>query len=491
MSMPEEAEEMSSRVYRLCLDPSDNQLEDLCRHAGTARWAFNFALDQKTTAHRRWREQVDALIATGIDETTAKKSIKISIPNKPAVQKLHNQVKGDSRKGMEGVSPWWHEVSTYAFQSAFLDADIAWSNWLSSLSGKRKGRKVGYPRFKKKGRARDSFRLYGFRPMPIEGYRRVVLPKIGSVRLHDSAKRVVRAIKKGGLLKAISVVRSGQRWYVNLLVQSAHAEVAPTRRQKAAGVVGVDLGVKVLAALSVPVEGLSDTGGLVVNSRPLRTSSRQLRRAQKALSRTQKGSVRRKKAVAKVGRLHHLVGERRKTVLHTLTKKLTTGFSVVAIEDLNVSGMMRSAKGTVETPGRNVRQKSGLNRSLADASFGEIRRQLDYKSTWYGSKVIAIGRFEPTSQTCSSCGWRNSSLTLKDRTFHCEVCDLILDRDVNAARNIAALAVASDRGETQNARRGTISPELAQASSVEARRPLHERPPPESDLRAIPTRTPP
>jgi putative transposase len=482
------SEDAELRAYRLCMNPTSSQEEDFFRHAGAARWAFNFALDKKIGAHREWRAQVDALVAGGLTEDVARKKVKVPVPTKPTVQKMHNQVKGDSRTDTEGVSPWWHEVSTYAFQSAFIDADVAWKNWLESFSGKRKGRRVGYPRFKSKHRSRDSFRLYGFRSVPLEGYRRLLLPRIGSVRLHDSSKRLVRALRRGGTVKAITVARSGHRWYACVLVQSATAEVSPTRRQRANGTVGVDLGVKVLAAASVPVPGVSDEAGLVTNTRPLKSGTRKLRRAQQALSRTAKGSQRRKGAARRVGKLHHLVGERRATALHTLTKRLTTGFEIVAIEDLNVTGITRSAKGTVESPGRNVRQKAGLNRSLSDASFGEIRRQLAYKGDWYGARVVVIDRFAPTSKTCSACGWRDPNLTLADRTFHCESCGLSLDRDVNAARNIAALAVASDRGDTLNGHGGEVSPGLARAHSGEVPRPL--RSPRESDLPAIPTNPP-
>jgi putative transposase len=168
-----------------------------------------------------------------------------------------------------------------------------------------------------------------------------------------------------------------------------------------------------------------------------------------------------------VARLHHLTALRRATALHTLTKQLATGWETVALEDLNVAGMTRSARGTVDQPGRNVRQKSGLNRGILDASFAEIRRQLTYKTSWYGSRMVVIDRWAPTSKTCSVCGWRNPSLKLSERTFSCHGCGLAIDRDINAAINIAAdaadnamwqTAVASGIGETQNARRGDVSP---------------------------------
>ncbi|WP_331740387.1 transposase (plasmid) [Streptomyces cyaneofuscatus] len=182
---------------------------------------------------------------------------------------------------------------------------------------------------------------------------------------------------------------------------------------------------------------------MVPNPRHLATDTRRLTHAQRALSRTTKGSARRRKAAQRVAKLHHRIAERRATYLHTLTKQLTTRYATIAIEDLNVRGMSASARGTVEQPGRKVRQKAGLNRSILDMAPAEIRRQLDYKIRWNGSRLAVCDRYFPSSKTCSACGWQNPRLTLTDRTFICEPCGLTIDRDLNAARNIAAHADAA------------------------------------------------
>ncbi|WP_447643512.1 RNA-guided endonuclease InsQ/TnpB family protein [Nocardioides zeae] len=154
-------------------------------------------------------------------------------------------------------------------------------------------------------------------------------------------------------------------------------------------------------------------------------------------------------------------------VLHQVTKRLATGWAVVGVEDLNVAGLTASARGTSNAPGRNVAAKAGLNRGILDRAFGELRRQLAYKTSWYGSEPRVIDRWAPTSQVCSACGRRDPSLLLSQRTYRCPTCGLVMDRDVNAARNIAQLvvdpaawhaAVASGSGETSNARRGRVSP---------------------------------
>lgn len=200
--------------------------------------------------------------------------------------------------------------------------------------------------------------------------------------------------------------------------------------------------------------------------RHVRRAEKRLTKAQRALSRARKGSARRAKARQRVARLHHELAVRRGTALHTVTKELATRFATVAIEDLNVLGMTSSARGTVEVPGTRVRQKAGLNRAILDVAPGELRRQLDYKTSWYGSRLAVLDRWWPSSKTCSACSWQNPRLALADRTFHCDSCGLRIDRDTNAARNIAAHAVLDathpaaqvvpGRGETENARGAPI-----------------------------------
>ncbi|MDW8478403.1 RNA-guided endonuclease TnpB family protein [Streptomyces scabiei] len=475
------------RAFRFALDPTPTQVEALTRHAGAARWAFNHALGMKVAAHQQWRRDVDELVDQGVTEAQARKTVRVPVPTKPGIQKHLNQIKGDSRAGglPDGVygperpCPWWHEVNTYAFQSAFIDADHAWKNWLDSLRGTRAGRRVGYPQFKKKGRAREAFRLHHDVKRPtirLEGYRRLLLPRVGSVRLHESAKRMGRPISRGqAIVQSVTVSRAGHRWYASVLCKvTTELPERPTQRQRSRGRVGVDLGVKHLAVLSQPLEPDNAATAFVTNPRHVRKAERRLAKAQQALARTEKGSARRGKARQRVARLHHEVAVRRSTVLHAMTKQLATRFAEVAIEDLNVDGMTRSARGTLAKPGRLVRQKASLNRAILDAAPAELRRQLTYKTGWYGSTLAVLDRWWPSSKTCSACGWQNPRLTLADRTFQCANCTLTIDRDLNAARNIAAHAVPNDqpvapgRGETQNARGAPVRPSSPRAGRLEA-----------------------
>lgn len=387
------------RAYRFALDPTNAQLESLAQHAGAARWAFNHALAQKLEALRRRQLQIDELVTLGIPEKEARRQATVKIPSKQTVQKGWNQLKGDDRDGNPGVCSWWRSVSTYAFQAAWEDVDRAWKNWLDSLAGKRAGRRVGAPRFKKKGRSRDSFRLHHDVKRPTirpDGYRRLIMPRIGSVRLHESAKRLCRMLDRGGVVQSVTVSRGGNRWYASVLVKEPFEAPEPTRRQVDAGTVGVDLGVHHLAALS--------DGTLVDNPRHLRKARRRLLKAERKLARTEKGSNRRRKAAARLGRIHHQVAEQRAAHLHQLTKRLAADWRVVAVEDLNVAGMTTSARGTIENPGRNVRAKAGLNRSILDAAPGEFRRQLTTKLPGTGASSPCATAGSPPARRARPAG---------------------------------------------------------------------------------------
>ncbi len=457
------------RAYRFALDPTASQLDALAQHAGAARWAYNYALAVKDETWRRRSLQIDELVTLGYSEKRARKLATVKVPSKAGVQHQWNQLKGDDKYGHPGICPWWRAVSTYAFQSAFKDADQAFQNFFDALSGKRAGRPVGLPRFKKKGRARESFRLHHDAKNPtirLDGYRRLRMPRLGSVRLHDSGKRLSRALDRGGIVQSVTVSRGGKRWYAAVLVDEPditpgrETQRGPSHRQKANGRVGVDLGVKHLAALS--------TGEVIDNPRHLDRSRRRMVRLQRELSRRQgpdkrtgrKASNRWRRTRAELSKLQQHIAEQRAAHLHQITKDLCTRFAEVAIENLNVAGMTSSAKGTAEAPGRNVRAKSGLNRQVLDAAPGEFRRQLEYKASWYGATIAYADRFAPTSKACSACGAVKTKLRLSERVYTCDGCGHTVDRDVNAAVNIAAVAVpvAPDRGDTENARGPGVSP---------------------------------
>lgn len=448
------------RAYRFCLDPTPAQRQTLARHAGASRKLYNERLAVLVDGHRRYLQEVAFLTyIDGVDEAGARALLKkrggVRTPSvfdqakaelTPRVGEHRERAKADP----EADDAWMHLINRHAFTSGMHNAQKAWDNWQASIRGARAGARVGYPRFKKKGRARESFTISHDAKKPgirLATYRRLRLPTIGEIRLHDSGKRLCRAVARGdALIKSVTVSRHGHRWYASVLVAQQQSLPGQSRRQRAAGIVGVDLGVKVTAALS--------TGELVPNPRVKASLAARIAKTNRALARVQKGSNRRARLVSRLGRLHHLEALERARHAHALTKRLATGWADIAIEDLNVSGMTRSARGTVEKPGRNVRAKAGLSRSILDVAPAELRRQLEYKTSWYGSRLHVVDRWAPTSKTCSECGWVKPKLSLAERVFTCGDCGLVMDRDHNAARNIAALAAVPTEGGDVKARGG-------------------------------------
>lgn len=371
----------------------------------------------------------------------------------------------------KGGSPWWQEVNTYCFASGFARAERAWKNWMDSCTGARAGRRVGYPRFKAKGRARDSFTLYHNVATPgirLDGYRRLTLPKLGTVRLQDSGKRLARLIDRDqAVVQSVTVTRGAHRWYASVLVKVQQViPDRPTARQRAGGLVAVDLGSRQLAALSCRLDQSDPDSTTVDHPRHLQRSLPLLAKAQRAFARTEKGSKRRSKAADRIARIHHRVALRRATTLHGLTKRLATGFSQVAIEDLSLADMTASARGTIAEPGANVKVKARFNRHLLDAGLGELRRQLVYKTGWYGSTLIVLDKAEPVASTCTKCGERDPSSKPADTRFTCRLCGHVAARHENSVANILNAGrrqiamVASGTGETLNARGASVRPSV-------------------------------
>ncbi|WP_182545370.1 RNA-guided endonuclease InsQ/TnpB family protein [Halosaccharopolyspora lacisalsi] len=220
------------------------------------------------------------------------------------------------------------------------------------------------------------------------------------------------------------------RWYVTFAVDTDEPEPQPPTGEA----IGVDLGVKDFAVLS--------TGETIANPKHLDRKARNLARYQRRMARKQRGSNNRRKAKRKVARAHRKVRHARQDFLHRTTTNLVRRADTIAIEDLHVDGMTSSARGTTEQPGRNVKQKAGLNRRILDAALGEFRRQLEYKTTRVGTTLVVVDRWYPSSKTCSACGHLLSNLKLSVRHWTCPDCRTRHDRDHNAAKNILAAGQA-------------------------------------------------
>ena len=322
-------------------------------------------------------------------------------------------------------APWWRENSKEAANTGLDALAKGLSNWVKSRKGARKGRKVGFPKFKSKDRATPRFAYTTGAFGLIEGDPKALrLPKIGRVHcMEDVAERVGDA-----RVLRMTVSKRAGRWYAALTVER---DDKPVTKPPKGGAVGIDLGIKTLATLS--------DGTVIENPRALAASERRLKKAQKALSRKVKGSRRRAKARAKVARLHARVANQRLDAMHKLTTWLASTFSHISVEDLNTAGMARNRR---------------LAKAVSDAAFGEFRRQLDYKTARTGARLHIVDRWYPSSKTCSKCGRVKVKLSLNERVYRCDGCGLSIDRDLNAAVNIL---VAGSAPETLNARGGDTS----------------------------------
>ena len=333
---------------------------------------------------------------------------------------------------------WWSQNSKEAYNMALHGLARGFSNWSKSCKGQRKGKRVGFPKFKSKNTvARFAYSTHFTAPTAGDPYG-LKLPRIGRVHCMENVHERVA----GARLIRITVSRRAGRWYASLTVDREPAAPASASAPKR-GAVGVDLGVKSLATLS--------DGTVIPNPRALNAGLRALRKAQKALSRKVKGSVRREKAKGRVARLHARVSDVRADAMNKATTMISNTYGTVCIEDLNVAGMLKNRH---------------LARSVADAALGEFRRQLEYKTARTGAVLRVVDRWYRSSKTCSGCGVVKAKLSLAERTFNCDACGLSIDRDLNAAINIQ---VAGSAPETLNARGEDVRRAVGNAVHGEAR----------------------
>ncbi len=414
-----------TQAYRYALDPTPRQQGALASHCGAARRAYNWGLDLvKERLNQR---------AAGLD---------VEVPwTLPALQREWNRAKHQ-------VAPWWPENSKEAYKSGLDALAGALKNWSDSKAGRRAGRRMGFPRFKAKRRTRPSCRFTtgAIRVEPDRHH--VVLPRLGRIRTHESTRKLARRLENGtARILAATVSCTADRWNVSFTVEvqrriPEHARIG--------GVVGIDVGIRHLAVLS--------TGRVIPNPQPLDQAQARLRRLNRQLARRhgprapdgthQTPSSGWRQTRRRLARAHARVVCIRRDSLHKLTSELAVSHGMIVVEHLNVAGMARNRH---------------LARAVSDAAFAELRRQLTYKCQWYGSVLVTADRWYPSSKTCSACGAAKAKLPLSARAFQCDACELVLDRDLNAARNLAALVndvVAGSGPETRNARGADRKPRL-------------------------------
>lgn len=409
------------QAYRFGLDPTPAQQARLRSHCGGQRYAYNWGL---------------AAVKANLDQRVAEKSYGIPAEaltplmswSAYGLRKVWNQAKHE-------VAPWWADNSKEAYSSGLAHLSVALQNWDDSKRGKRRGPKIRFPRFKGKRAGMSCRFTTGAFGLAGPGRRQVKLPRIGVVRTHESTRKLARHVERGtARIRSATVSHQGGRWFVSLSVQITRHDPPPAEPETA---VGVDLGVKSLAVLS--------TGEVVANPMHLELAQRKLRRLQRQAARRigpdqctgQKPSKRWRKTQARIAKLHTRIANARRDGLHKLTTRLVRTHGAIVVEDLNVTGMMANRR---------------LARRIAGVGMGELRRQLTYKTAWANVHLHIADRWYPSSKTCSDCGAVKTKLPLHVRMFHCQHCDLQLDRDLNAARNLAALVEASSPscGATRN-----------------------------------------
>ena len=393
--------------FRFTLDPTEEQARALARHFGARRKAYNWTVATV-------KSDIEAWHATGVQ--TAKPSLRL-------LRKRWNSVKDEVCVNTETRQVWWPECSKEAYADGIAGAVDAYWNWQTSRAGTRAGNRVGFPRFKRKGRDADRV-CFTTGAMRVEPDRRhVTLPVIGTVRTHENTRRIERLIGAGrARVLAIAVRRNGTRLDASVRVLLRRPQRPGVARPGSR--VGVDVGVRRLATVANECGEVIER---VPNPRPLDTALKELQHVCRARSRCAKGSRRYRERTTEISRLHRRVNDVRTHHLHVLTTRLAQTHGRIVVEGLDAAGMLRQ-KGLLGARARR--------RGLSDAALGTPRRHLSYKTSWYGSHLVVADRWFPSSKTCHACGHVQDIGWAEH--WQCDSCSAPAhQRDDNAAVNLA------------------------------------------------------
>ena len=365
------------RAYKTKLTLNNAERTWCLQCAGAARWCYNWGLAAMEDAYAEGR--------------------KTSVL---AEKKRLNAVKDE-------VAPWLRDLPYAVLQEAFGNLDAAYKNFFRRV---KKGGKPGFPKFKSRKHPRQSFRLRGG---IVATDTKIKMPRIGWLRLAEHGylprRKDIRVLSA-----SISTQDHGATWYVSLQAEETVAEPTPAT----GAAVGIDLGIKSLAVLS--------DGTVYENIKPLRSIERKIGRLSRELARRKQGGRNWSKTKTKLNRAHAKAANVRRWYLHQISAETVAKRpAVIVMEDLSVKGMMANGH---------------LSRAIADLGMYELRRQMAYKAAWNGVALMLADRWEPSSKTCSGCGAVKADLMLADREYVCTECGLVIDRDLNAALNLAALA---------------------------------------------------
>lgn len=385
--------------YNFRINPTPGQRTALARTFGCARTVYNDALRSRETARSE------------------------GLPF-PKTGDLSKQLITQAKRTPERT--WLSNAPVGVLQQSLRNLDTAYRNFFDSLSGKRKGPKIGPPRFKSKRDNRQTARYTHsdkFRVLPTGKLR---LPKVG-----DVAVRWSRDLPSDP--SSVTVVKDASgRYFASFVVMTDGSEVLPETTPE----VGIDLGLTHFAVMS--------DGTKVTSPKFFRRAERKLKKAQQSLSRKAKGSSNRKRAVVRVAKAHAMVADARRDFHHKLSTTIVRENQAVYVEDLAVKGLARTR----------------LAKSVNDAGWSAFVEMLEYKAARYGRTFARVDRFFPSSQVCSDCGVKDGPKPLNVRQWTCAACESMHDRDINAAINIRTEGrkVAAGRAETVNACGGAVRP---------------------------------
>jgi len=386
------------KAYKYRIYPSQEQKDTMAKIFGQVRFVYNLGLETKISAY-----------------VGNKKNLKCFDLNKQITELKNTD------------APWLKESPSQALQMSMANLDNAYTNFFKG---------AGFPKFKNRY-GKQSFQLP--QGVYLENDKQIFIPKLKlvDIDLHREFK---------GEIKTVTVSKSiTDKYYVSILIETS--ELKPDKKPiKIETSVGIDLGIKDFV--------ITSDGMKFKNHDFFKSAMNELRIEQRSLARKKKDSNHYKKQKMVVALLHEHIRNQRQDYLHQISKYLVDNYDTICMEDLNVQGMSSRCKPKKDENGKYIPNgqaaKSGLNKAILDMGWSEFKSMIEYKCDWYGKNLSVIGRFDPSSKTCSCCGSINKELTLKDREWTCTKCGSIHDRDVNAAINIKNFGLRNQPSVTQS-----------------------------------------